>query len=105
MKANESKRLAMHQAVDRPARTGLEHMETIRELANLAIDNVKDSSAVYRSGHVSMHMIADGILENALKLHIYVRSFEENNPEVEWQRCWLSNPQSRNLQASSLEKR
>ncbi len=104
MNANDSKRLSMHLAVDRQDQSALEHMETIRELANLAIDNVKDSSAVYRSGHVPIHMIADGILENALKFHIYVRTFEENNPWVDWERCWLSDPRSRDLQTDSLER-
>ena len=102
MNQDQAKRMEMHRVLNSDAGTGLESVEKARELANLAVDNIRDGSAVYRSGKVTLHIIADGLLENALRFHAAVRDFEKRNPEVTWEECWLTGQRSRQLQEQSL---
>ena len=102
MNQNQTKRMEMHRVLNGDGGTGLDTVEKARELANLAIDNIRDGSGVYRQGDVPLHIIADGLLENALRFHASVRAYENRNPEGPWEGCWLTGQGSKRLQEQSL---
>ena len=102
MNPEQTKRMELHRVLNSDAETGLDIVEKARELANLAVDNIRDGSEVYQSRKITLHMIADGLLENALRFHAEVRAFEKRNPEVPWESCWLTGQDSRRLQERSL---